>query len=164
MGIKNPSQADRRGRGKPLTALEPHMVAVEHQLRERGHAETYIAVCKRSVAHLSSWMWQEAQAAGMPGVRFAGVPGHGRSIRAWQTGRDHTTGTGLLAKPCNPYCRALTTRAQRLRGPAGGACPGVRLLSHVGIHSGNGCIHPHRLLSLGKNPKLHASGADAHRL
>jgi site-specific recombinase XerD len=59
MGIKNPSQADRRGRGKPLTALEPHKVAFEHHLRERGHAETYIAVCKRSVAHLASWMGQE---------------------------------------------------------------------------------------------------------
>jgi hypothetical protein len=59
MSTKHPSQTDRRGPGKPLAALEPHLVAFEQHLRERGHAAAYIAVCKRSVAHLSSWMGHE---------------------------------------------------------------------------------------------------------
>jgi site-specific recombinase XerD len=59
MTTKHPSQTDRRGPGKPVAALEPHLVAFEQRLRERGHAAAYIAVCKRSVEHLSSWMGRE---------------------------------------------------------------------------------------------------------
>ena len=59
MSTKHPSRASRRDRAKPLTVLTSHLAAFEHHLVERGHAAAYIAVCKRSVEHLSSWMRQE---------------------------------------------------------------------------------------------------------
>lgn len=64
MSTKHPSQAGRRDNGKPLDALEPYLAAYERRLVERGHAATYVAVCKRGVAHLSSWMRQEHRRLG----------------------------------------------------------------------------------------------------
>ena len=54
MSTKHPSQAGRRGNGKPLDALEQYLAAYERRLVERGYAATYVAVCKRSVTHLQS--------------------------------------------------------------------------------------------------------------
>jgi site-specific recombinase XerD len=62
MSTKHPSLGDQRG--NPLAELAPHLAAFEQHLRERGHAHGYIAVCKRSVAHLSSWLRQEHRRVG----------------------------------------------------------------------------------------------------
>ena len=59
MSTKHPSRADRHDLAKPRTVLTSHLAAFERHLVERGHAAAYIAVCKRSVEHLSSWMRQE---------------------------------------------------------------------------------------------------------
>lgn len=64
MSTRHPSHAERRSRAKPLAALASHLAAFEHHLTERGHAAAYIAVCKRSVEHLSSWMTQEHRRLG----------------------------------------------------------------------------------------------------
>ncbi len=62
MSTKHPSPGDQRGR--LLAERSPHLAAFEQHLRKRGHALGYIAVCKRSVAHLSSWLGQSHRRVG----------------------------------------------------------------------------------------------------
>jgi integrase/recombinase XerC len=64
MSTQRPSRADRHDLARPLAALTPHLVAFERHLVERGHAAGYIAACKRSVEHLSSWMRREHRRLG----------------------------------------------------------------------------------------------------
>jgi len=64
MSTKHPLHGERRVCAEPLAALKPHLAAFESYLRERRHAASYIAVCKRCVAHLSLWMKQTHRGLG----------------------------------------------------------------------------------------------------